>query len=64
MRFLSEQDLAYCTENELSALFNLCNLKVATAKPFSREWKTAQSNVETILRVRRQRIQQFRPKGP
>jgi len=64
MRFLSEQDLAHRTENELSTLFNLCNLKVATAKPFSREWKAAQSNIETILRVRRQRMQQFRPKGP
>jgi hypothetical protein len=64
MQFLSEQDLAHRTENELSALFNLCNLKVATTKPFSREWKTAQSNVENILRVRRQRLQQFKPRGP
>lgn len=64
MRFLSEQDLAHRTENDLSALFNLCNLKVATAKPFSREWKAAQSNIEIILRVRRHRIQPFKPKGP
>ena len=62
MRLFTRSELARRTETELSVLFNECNLALVRAEPFSPEWHTASANVEIILRVRRQRIQPYKPK--
>ncbi len=64
MRLFTTSELARRNETELSVLFNECNLALARAEPFSSEWHRASANVETILRVRKQRAQQYRPKWP
>ena len=61
MRLFATSELARRTETELSVLFNECNLALAKAEPFSSEWNIASANVETILRVRKQRAQQYKP---
>lgn len=64
MRLFTTSDLARHSNTELSMLFNQCNLVLARAKPFSRAWHIASANVETILRVRMQRAQPYKPQWP
>ena len=64
MRLYATSELARQTETELSVLFNACNLELARAEPFSPAWHIASANVETILRVRKQRAQQYKPQWP
>jgi len=64
MRLFTTSELARQTETELSVLFNECNLALVRAEPFSPEWNIASANVETVLRVRRQRAQQCKPRWP
>ncbi len=62
MRLFTTSELARQTDAELSALFNQCNLALVRAKPLSRDWNIASANVETILRVRKQRTQLYKPR--
>lgn len=60
MRFLTTHELARRSNAELSVLFNEFNLALARAEPFSEDWHIAHTNLDTIMRVRNQRLQQFR----